>query len=278
MVDKMKAIIKKYWVVLLLLTIGIPALINWLFKIHPTIPFFSAEWDAGAALGFYGTLLASFIAIIGVFISVNYAQENYRKDEKNRQLPYLAMTYMRKDSKFNLLDSAFTQTRESDNDADSYYTEYRLNRVYIIISNDGIEYRKNLDKMQESILQQGGLAWVTEGGIKALKPHNYISLPFEIENVGNGAAIDFKLSFNKKDSSNPHAVSLFTLKCGDKVYFHIFSDLESEELLGEYMLELQYSDILCNRYSQKYPVSFEKENNRVKQIIDFTGKQVEVLQ
>lgn len=274
----MKAIIKKYWVVLLLLTIGIPALINWLFKIHPTIPFFSAEWDAGAALGFYGTLLASFIAIIGVFISVNYAQENYRKDEKNRQLPYLAMTYMRKDSKFNLLDSAFSQTRESDNDADSYYTEYRLNRVYIIISNDGIEYRKNLDKMQESILQQGGLAWVTEGGIKALKPHNYISLPFEIENVGNGAAIDFKLAFNKKDSSNPHAVSLFTLKCGDKVYFHIFSDLESEELLGEYMLELQYSDILCNRYSQKYPVSFEKENNRVKQIIDFTGKQVEVLQ
>lgn len=274
MIDKIKEIIRKRWFILLLLFVGVPALINWLFKLHPTVSFFSAEWDAGAALGFYGTILASFIAICGVFLSINYAQQNYREDEKNRQLPYLALTYMRKDSRFNLFDAAFSQERETDQStADSFYNEYRLSRVYIVISSQGIEYKKKLDNRQETILQQGGLAWVNNGNSKVLRPHNYISLPFEAENVGNGAAIDFRLAFNRKDSAEHRAVSLFTLKREDKVYFHMFSELESDDLLGDYILELQYCDILGNRYSQKYPVSFERENEKVKQTIDFTGKQ-----
>lgn len=277
MIDKIKEIIRKYWILLLVLLIGVPVLINWLFKLHPTVSFFSAEWDASAALGFYGTLLASCIAICGVFLSINYAQENYRKDEKNRQLPYLALTYMRKDSKFNLFDAAFSQEKESDHsDADSFYCEYKLSRVYIVISDQGIEYKKNLDKRQETILQQGGLAWVENGSSIVLKPYNYISLPFEIENVGNGAAIDFRLAFNKKGSEEPRAVSLYTLKREDKAYFHVFSELESDDLLGDYILELQYCDILGNRYSQKYPVSFALENEKVKQTIDFAGKQESV--
>ena len=271
--NTIRAIIKKYWLLLLLLIVGIPVLINCLFKIHPTISFFSAEWNAGDALGFYGTLLASLIAIAGVYLSINYAQENYRKDERNRQLPYLALTYMQKDSRFNLFDSAFTQASENRDDVESYYAEYRLDRVYIVITKDGIEYRKKLDGKQNSILQQGGLTWDTEEKAKVLRPHNYISLPFEIENVGNGAAIDFKLAFNKNDCPNRRAVSLYTLKCGSKVYFHIFSDLESESILGDYNLDLEYSDILCNHYSQKYPISFQKEGNQIKQTMDFSGKQ-----
>ena len=274
MIDKIKDIIRKRWLILLLLFLGVPALINWLYKLHPTVSFFSAEWDAGAALGFYGTLLASCIAIYGVFLSINYAQENYRKDEKNRQLPYLALTYMWKDSRFNLFDAAFSQEKESEkSDTDSYYNEYKLSRVYIVISTRGIEYKNKLDKRQETILQQGGLAWVDNGSSKILKPHILISLPFEVENVGNGAAIDFRLAFNRKDSAEHRAVSLFTLKREDKVYFHVFSELESDDLLGDYILELQYCDILGNRYSQKYPVSFERENEKVKRTIDFTGKQ-----
>lgn len=277
MVDKIKEILKKYWVILLLLIIGVPALINWLFKLHPSVSFFSAEWDAGAVLSFYGTLLASFIAIIGVFLSINYAQENYRKDEKNRQLPYLALTYLRKDSRFNLFDAVFSQESEDDNsDADSFYNEYKLTRVYIVISSRGIEYKKKLDKRQEAMLQQGGLAWIGNDSSKVLKSRDYISIPFEVENVGNGAAIDFKLAFNRTDSVERRAVSLFTLKCSDSVYFHVFSELESEDLLGDYILELQYCDILGNRYCQKYQVSFEKDNEQVRQSIDFTGKQESV--
>ena len=278
MVDKMKEILKKYWAILLLLIIGVPALINWLFKLHPSVSFFSAEWDAGAALSFYGTLLASFIAIVGVILSINYAQENYRKDEKNRQLPYFALTYMRKDSRFNLFDAVLSQeNKDGNSDADTfYYNEYKLSRVYIVISNRGIEYKKKLDKRQMATLQQGGLAWIENGSTKVLKPHNYISLPFEVENVGNGAAIDFKLAFNRKDSEERRAVSLYTLKCADSVYFHVFSELESEDLLGDYILELQYCDILGNCYNQKYQVSFEKDNEQVRQIIDFSGKQESV--
>ena len=275
---------KRYKVVLfvtipIILLFGVPALINLLFKLHAFTAFFAAEWDAGDVLGFYGTLLASFIAIIGVFLSINFAQKNYREDEKNRQRPYLALTHIQQDMKFDLLGAAL----ESINNADvvnngSYYREFKLDNIYIIISSNGIEYKYKLNSKQENLLRQRGCIWEGDNTTKVLSIHNYISIPFELENVGNGAAIDLKIAFNKKDCLNRRAVSLYTLKCNDKVYFHIFSELESEDILGEYTLELLYRDILGNEYTQKYPVSFTRENNAVKETIDLTGTQEIVME
>lgn len=42
---------------LLIITIGIPLLINWLYKQPALIPFFVAEWGAADALSYYGSVL-----------------------------------------------------------------------------------------------------------------------------------------------------------------------------------------------------------------------------
>ena len=59
--------IKKYWIYVLLLALvivlGIPFGIHLLFKIHPRVAFFSAEWSAGDALTYYGSVL-SFVGTV----------------------------------------------------------------------------------------------------------------------------------------------------------------------------------------------------------------------
>lgn len=82
----------------------IPLGINIAFKQKISVKFLSAEWDANAALGFYAALLASLITVYGVFLSIQYAQKNYREDIKNRVLPYIAVTHYKSESKINLFE------------------------------------------------------------------------------------------------------------------------------------------------------------------------------
>ena len=49
--------------IILLLLIGVPFIINILFKISASVDIFVAEWDAGDALGYYGAIL-SFIGTV----------------------------------------------------------------------------------------------------------------------------------------------------------------------------------------------------------------------
>ena len=37
---------------------GVPLIIHILFKLHPNIDFFVAEWTAGELLSYYGSILA----------------------------------------------------------------------------------------------------------------------------------------------------------------------------------------------------------------------------
>ena len=99
-------------------------------------------------------------------------------------------------------------------------------------------------------------------------------MPFEIENVGNGAALCLQVGFYA-DDTDKMGINFYTVKPNKNLYVHIFaSDIEGK-LDKDYCLELIYRDILGNQYSQKYPVRFEQDNNshRVIQKIDLNGKQ-----
>ena len=69
--------------------IVIPVLINVVFKMDFGIEILQAEWDAGDALSFYGVLLAAFLAVYGVYLSIDYSNRNYRDDLRNQVLPFL---------------------------------------------------------------------------------------------------------------------------------------------------------------------------------------------
>ena len=57
-IKKHRVLFSLICVVILLLLIGIPFLINILFKINATTDIFVAEWSAGDALGYYGAILS----------------------------------------------------------------------------------------------------------------------------------------------------------------------------------------------------------------------------
>ena len=165
----MKSFLSKHkWKLLLafiIFIVAIPLGINSLFKLTSPLDIFVAEWEAGDALAFYGVMLASATTIIGVYISIEYAQRNYRVDEANRVKPYLALTHYKSHSKINLLSGLNLGQLNGNVDEQSQdtfaYKEYRLEKVYIIIGQSAIEFK---DKPNRSACNLVGLS----GAIKVV--------------------------------------------------------------------------------------------------------------
>lgn len=279
----MKAFLSKYkWKLLLafaIFIVAIPLGINSLFKLTSPLNIFIAEWGAGDALAFYGVMLASATSIIGVYISIEYAQRNYRIDELNRVKPYFALTHCSSQSKLNpsaLFNSGGVETNTGEKNQNVFtYEEYRLKEIYIVIEQTTIAFRKRLSNAQQQRLKSGGLEWCNQGGgCHTLQARTFVSMPFEAENVGNGAATNTKIAFYKKGEERM-GVSLYTVKKGDLFKFHIFCDDENIVKGNDYMIELIYGDIIGNYYSQKYPVAFgeDAETKRFCTTVDLSGTQ-----
>lgn len=277
----MRAFLAKYkWKLLcafVLLVIVVPVAINCLFKIKSPYNFFVAEWEAGDVLAFYGAMLASATTIIGVYISIEYAQRNYRVDEANRVRPYFALTHYRARSKANLL--VMPDFNPVDEDADeplqSSYEEYKVQRVYVIIKKEEILYMGELPEEQKKRVEFSGYEWSNSNdGTQVLQVHDYISLPFDAENVGNGAATNTMIAVYK-EGGDRKGTNLYTVKQDDTFYFHVFCDDIDAVAGNSYVIELLYDDILGNHYSQNYPLTFIKNagTRRPSATIDFTGKQ-----
>lgn len=239
--------------------------------------FFVAEWGAGDALAFYGAMLASVTTIAGVYISIEYAQRNYQMDEANRVKPYLSLTHYKSESKTNwgLGISAEATDTDGVEQPQSYYTEYKLDKVYIVIDQAEIRFQDKLSDNQQQRIKSGGFEWYDHGGgCRSLQSHPFVSMPFDVENVGSGAAINTMIAFYKKGEARRGA-SLYTIKQGASFYFHVFCD-DAESVVGsEYVIELLYGDIIGNYYSQKYPVHFKRDagTGRFCTRVNLTGKQ-----
>lgn len=255
----------------------IPAVINWFFKLESPCNFFVAEWGAGDALAFYGAMLASVTTIVGVYISIEYAQRNYQMDEANRVKPYLSLTHYKSESKTNWGLGIPAEATDADGveQPQSYYTEYKLDKVYIVIDQSEIRFQDKLSDKQQQRIKSGGFEWYDHGGgCRSLQSHPFVSMPFDVENVGSGAAINTMIAFYKKGEARRGA-SLYTIKQGDSFYFHVFCDDADSVVDNEYVIELLYGDIIGNYYSQKYPVQFkiDADTGRFCTSVDLTGKQ-----
>ncbi len=256
---------KNKWKLLLAFVIFIvliPLAINALFKIAAPLSMFAAEWEAGDALAFYGAMLASATTIVGVYVSVEYAQRNYRQDEVNKVKPYFALTHYKSSTKVNFLSviGLNQENEETEEKSKDSYEEYRLDKVFIVIEETGVKYQNDLTKAQKERLESGGLETCAHSnGCRTVQAHPFYSMPFEIENVGSGAATNTKITLNRKGNRRI-GVDLYTIKQNDSFYCHIFCD-QVEAVAGqEYMLELIYDDVLGNQYIQKYPTRFYKND------------------
>lgn len=114
-------------------------------------------WDGADVLGYYGAIIASAGAAIGVYISIRAANKNYQDDVRTRTLPFIAVTPFERKTAINtmaLLKEKAEKTQYPNVASDVplvQYEEYKLNQVYFIITAHGIDVKNKLSKEQEDM-------------------------------------------------------------------------------------------------------------------------------
>lgn len=239
----------------------IPLIIHVLFKIHPQYGFFSAEWTAGDVLGFYGILLGAAATVWGVFLSIQYAQSNYKQDLVDHSLPFVTITTM-----------LYKPTRTaicSDIVADQYCDSVpkavnnqpecvsQIDEYYFIIENKNVSVMANLTEQQKEMVDCGGNFFsINSNGMTVFSTVSLLYAPLIIENVGNGAATTFSVGlyippYDK--AKNPHCFSIArSLKVGEKIQIGIYSENTPKDNTGDYDLCVSYYDIFGNQYEQLF--------------------------
>lgn len=253
----------------------IPLIINWLFKQSTPFDFFVAEWTAGDALSFYGSLLGAILAVYGVYLTIQYSQHNYREDIHNRVLPFLALYSLRSHSHYQMF-APIMQDQNPSHTSD--YEEYRLKEIYFILENGEINIKSSLSKEQKQLLIQGGLKYVTTSSNSySLCDVNLISVPLELENVGNGAAINLRIGLNKCTNKTPVYITPMNLKQNILIYLHIFAENPTAKDFGDYDLEFHYNDIYKRHYVQKYRFTIKEDGKKILAKLDFGSHQDIIL-
>lgn len=269
MKDWLKKNYRIFFVVLLLI-FGGPIVINILFKIKSPIWFLAAEWDASAALSYYGAIIAAFLAIFGIFITVQYSQKNYREDVRNRSLPFIVVDMLRSRSIRSIFPTTETIAKEDMHERKTEgYFEYKITDFYCILDDGNILYQSGLTDRQQNILDNCGMKSIPceIGSASARIP--YICIPLEIENVGNGTAIRMRIGLNRKKTltKDRQYMQPRFMKPGTVLKFHIFSEdcSQNSKNLGEYVLSFCYEDIYLNHYEQNFNllIGFDKKVSRV---------------
>lgn len=267
-------------VIALVLIVGVPIIINECYK---TNSGYMTMWSAADMLAYYGTIVASVGAAVGVFVSIKVAAKNYKEDVRARVMPFIAVTPFERKAIVNtmaLLKEKVEKTEspaKTDNTPAVQYDEYKLNRIYFVITEHGIDAKNGLDKSQQAILEHAGNSWTSvAGGVEMLQRTDFYSMPLEIENVGNGTAVNLRIGFNRVGDRNTYRfIRPMMLKQSQTVYIHIFSTADYDIVRGDYSLEFHYEDIYGNKYSQEFPVEYGKnKDNQEYQSIDLVGKQL----
>ena len=243
---------KKIIITLLIAIAGIPFIIHVVFKIHPLIPFFSAEWTAGEFLGFYGVLLGAAATVIGVFLTVSYAQKNYREDVINRSIPFLTITPLKDD-------------------------QYLNGAIYFMIKNGEVSTTNCLSDIQIQNIQNRGIVRETINGGSSIVYLRMLHLPLKVENVGNGAAVTFSVGLNPMgiEKKKQRFILPTSISKGGCYQMAIYSENLDDKNCGDYSLCFSYYDILGNAYEQNlvYSINTNSNNTQMTGALKLDGTQ-----
>ncbi len=228
----------------LVLMIFIPLLINFLFKHDFGIELFRAEWSAGDALVYCGTIVSVFFAVGGVWLSI---KENNKMNQENIRistLPYILFKSMdpslvscktSKESTFKLYAGELSWESLSDYNLkmikDEYLEEYR-----------GKEFLGMKDR---------SIGW------------------FILRNSGRGTTLYLTMALvgdGKKDDGTGRFYLCDELIQGDAISVLFYTDKICEDNdvnIGEYNLIVEYCDIWSNQYRITIPFGIVKEGPKL---------------
>lgn len=261
--------------------IVIPVLINVVFKIDFGIEFLRAEWDAGDALSFYGVLLAAFLAVYGVYLSIDYSNRNYRDDLRNQVLPFFSVNSLKTKASNNWLNPIMEKEEIPKKNEIQGYREYKITDYNFALEGGRIALYDGITEKQQKVLDNAGFKWVNNGGVTMCVASDHICHPLEIENVGNGAAISFRIGFNRKDTlaKDRKYAPAIPIKVGEKIMVHIFSEDCGNDSpnLGDYILDMHYKDIYGNEYSQQHDINLDYSNEHSSPVISILYEEKQMI-
>ncbi len=271
---------KKFWKWVLLglgavvVLVGGPFLINECYKKGTG---YITLWDADDMLAYYGTVIAAIVGVLGVYLTVCVSNKNYRDDARNRILPYIAINVMnirQPDLFLQGLGEEDYAMMGNDPIIEQSLEGKAWNHLYFVIDGKGkIRVAEQLSDDESEKLKETAVTWIrAKDGKMYIRDADVVSMPFVMDNIGNGAAKNLRMSFSYLNSKQFFKTEII-LKPNERFYVHIFSEKEFKTIEGDYVFSVYYEDISGNEYEQLFPVEIVEENgNRYKRIMT-NGKQ-----
>ncbi len=177
----------------------------------------------------HSVILGAFLAAYGVYLTIKYTQVNYKEDIRQRVLPFISLNTLRSKSYFNVFAHPL-EIRDNDElkPVEGFYREYKRNEIYFVIEGGEVFVKTNLTKEQRDLLKQGGCRWISDSPNQfSFVDMDLVSIPLELYNVGNGAAINLRIGLNPIATEHKYITPLM-LKVGDMLYIHIYSENQNE--------------------------------------------------
>lgn len=248
-----------------ILVFVVPIIINECYKANSG---YLTMWTAADMLSYYGTILAASGAVIGVFLSIQYSQKQYKEDTRHRALPYLTINKLGRKCVDPFYQAWYEDDLKSQEDETDHqnmikdaltYKEYKHDKNYFVINNNEIYFTEKLSDNQEKN-KIFDLPQEIKSELGELGDTNIYYYPYEVQNVGNGCAINLNIVFEKGTKS----ASTFFLSApvNSTTYVGLLFENLYEKSIGNYKLKFFYEDIYGQKYQQIKQISVEKNNQQ----------------
>lgn len=258
----------------LLVVLGTPILINELYKNENG---YLTMWEAKDMLSYFGMIIAASIGVAGVYFTICVSNKNYREDARKRILPYIAISvinYKLPDPFLEGFNSEDYVNQKASSEITDIFSGVEQNRMFFVIDKNAIRVTKLLSDKEMDKIHGTEVIWKRgRDGLMYIRHSDIISMPFIIENIGNGAATNFCVAFSRTDCK-PHFETEVTLKPNETISIQIFSEKNFDDIEGDYIFKVNYEDISGNLYAQTFPVKLYKNGkNKNYKNINISGPQ-----
>lgn len=254
-------------------------------------PIIFTNFNANDLLSYWGNylsaLIGSFVAIIGVYITIHYNQrqtkqmivngnrttekiiENNRADiiETNRKsiLPIIVINRLitRYVGLVINIPSDLDNKKEISNTERAGYQESDIDEFIFVIEKGSISVQHELTEEQKKKVQSE-FKTVREGNRLTFMKPDYEYISFKFTNAGLGPAINMTFSLIKDgliESEDFHVTTLaFSVKQNLEMRLGFFIH-EPKYCMGEYVLSIKYYDIHNVKYNQKHNLTVGVDNS-----------------
>lgn len=217
------------------------------------------KWDAPVLLTYLGSVLAGIATVLGVHFSLKASESRYLEDRSNSVKPYLtiASRYVNqpRGGLFELPDE------EEMVDSAQSYSEEEVTSLCFDLGEDFICPHLEIPRDKKRIIEKGGSVNEKQGeGFYAHVFYPQMIVAFTLENVGNGPAVDLRISMTK-DGKERCPCRPLSLKAGDKLPLYFYSVDYLPPKSGEtYTMTCEYSNIFDENGIQEWRYVYAHED------------------